>query len=137
VGKALGNQRRDLALTPRQPRSTILRTVHNAPMDLRHIRHQKTGTENRYPGGVLTAGWFDPARLSLLLAAIGPLVPKEEVSQMEVRHRAQQAPIRAIVLALALMSAVVVALAVLGVRLSMPAHSENSTVPAPTQVVGS
>lgn len=56
---------------------------------------------------------------------------------MEVRHRIQQAPARAIVLALALMSAVVVALAVLGVRLSMPAQSENGTVPAPTHVVGS
>jgi hypothetical protein len=72
-----------------------------------------------------------------LLAAVRPLIPKEEVSQMEVRHRIEQSPVRAIVLVLALAAALVITLAAVGVRPWMASHPEKSTVPAPTQVVGS
>jgi hypothetical protein len=56
---------------------------------------------------------------------------------MEIRDRIQQAPARAIVLVLAFMAALVIALAAVGVRFSVPTHPQNSTVAPPTQGVGS
>jgi hypothetical protein len=55
---------------------------------------------------------------------------------MEVRHRIRRAPTRAIVLVLAVIAAMVVALAAVGVRISAPTHPQNSTVAPPTEVVG-
>src|SRR5690242_2590054 len=105
-------------------------------MDLRHIRHQKTGTENGYLEGGLTGVWLDRCA-SAFACGNDAANPKQEVSEMEVRHRIQQGPTRAIVLVLAVMAAVVVALAVVGVRVSVPTHPQNSTVAPLAQVVGS